>query len=91
VLRGASSNRAVWFFRDGEDVVKLSTIEEGFEACLDDRTVPSVRLGGNGRVSFGDSGEKEGNEVRDLSEIDEAELDMCEEYFRGLPRTVCDL
>lgn len=37
-------------------------------------------VGVSGRLSRGDSGEKEGNEVRDLSEaaMDEAELEGCE-------------
>ena len=43
------------------------------------------------RSFCGDSGENEGNEVKDLSDIDEAELDIYDEYFRGLTRTVCDL
>jgi hypothetical protein len=38
----------------------------------------------------GDSGEKEGNDVNDLSEIEDALLDMYEAYFRGFARTVCD-
>lgn len=48
--------------------------------------------GGNWCVSRGDSGENEGNDVRDLSEaaMDEAELDGCDVSFRALlPRTVC--
>jgi hypothetical protein len=31
---------------------------------------------GKERSSFGDSGEKEGKDVKDLSEIEDAELDM---------------
>jgi hypothetical protein len=49
-----------------------------------------MALGINGRSHFGDSGEREGKLVRDLSEIDEAELDMYEAYLRGFTLTVCD-
>ncbi|TVY90855.1 hypothetical protein LAWI1_G005110, partial [Lachnellula willkommii] len=58
----------------GDDVVKLSTMEGGdFEDLL---AVPStVGSRKEERSSLGDSGAKEGNEVRDLSEMDEAELD----------------
>jgi hypothetical protein len=52
--------------------------------------MPSVSLGARGRSSLGGSGEKEGNEVNDLSDIELAELDMYEAYLRGLIRTVCD-
>jgi hypothetical protein len=65
-------------------------MDDGLEACREDLAVPSVNLGGSGRASLGDSGEKEGNEVKDLSEMEDAELDMYEEYFRGLTRTVWD-
>jgi len=72
-------------------VVKLSTIEvagsEGFRELF---AVPFVSLGAKGRSSLGDPGEKEGNEVNDLSDIELAELDMYEAYLRGLIRTVCD-
>ena len=47
-------------------------------------------LGTRGRWSLGDSGEKDGNEVSDLSDNEEAELDIYDEYFLGLPRTVWD-
>jgi hypothetical protein len=44
------------------------------------------------RRFFGDSGEKEGNDVRDLSDaaIDEVELDAYDGVLRDLTRTVCD-
>lgn len=91
MLSGASSNRAERTVVNGSEVVRLSTIEgaepEGFRVYL---TVPSTVLGTKGRFSLGDSGEKEGNEVRDLSEMEDAELEMYELYFRGLPRSVCD-
>ena len=90
-----SSNNAALFLWEGEEVVKLLTMDiasDGFRGVL---AFASVIRGGSGRSSLGDSGANEGNEVRDLSEeaIDEAELDMYEEYFRGLLRTVwtrCD-
>ncbi|EDN93616.1 hypothetical protein SS1G_09483 [Sclerotinia sclerotiorum 1980 UF-70] len=43
-----------------------------------------------GRSCVGESPEKEGKEVNDLSEIDDAELDICEASLRDFPRTVCD-
>jgi hypothetical protein len=55
-----------------------------------DFEAPPESVGGSGRVSLGDSGENEGNEVRDLSEREDAELDMYGENFRGLLRSVCD-
>jgi hypothetical protein len=68
VLSGASSNKAVRGPLLGELVVKLATIEDGesdvFRATIG---VPS---------HFGDSGDREGKLVRDLSEMDDAELDM---------------
>lgn len=52
-------------------------------------------VGVSGRWSEGDSGEKEGNDVRDLSDaaMDEAELDGCEAMraLLLLARTVDDL
>ena len=75
MVRGASSNSAVR--STFEEVVKLSTIEGvGSEGLRDECTAPSVISGSKGRSSLGDSGEKEGNEVNDLSDIDDAELDM---------------
>jgi hypothetical protein len=89
---GASSKRAVRFFAEGDAVVRLSTIEKGSEVFREECVVPSVICGGNGRLSRGDSGENEGNEVKDLSEeaIDDAELDIYDEYFLGFTRTVPD-
>jgi hypothetical protein len=64
-----------WF--DGDDMVRLSTIEGvGSEETRDLLALPSTGGGKKERSSRGDSGEKEGNEVKDLSEIDDAELDM---------------
>lgn len=52
-------------------------MEDGLEEFRKDLGAPPPdRVGGSGRGSFGDSGEKEGKEVRDLSEMDDAELDM---------------
>lgn len=51
-------------------------MEDGLEEFRKDLPAPPDRDGGNGRGSFGDSGENEGKEVRDLSEMDDAELDM---------------
>jgi hypothetical protein len=45
---------------------------EGFCGAF---AVPSADRGKE-RSSFGDSGEKEGKDVKDLSEIEDAELDM---------------
>ena len=74
---GASSNRAERVFAEGEVIVRLSTIEEGIsEGFREDCAVPSFIRSGNVRSSLGDSGEKDGNEVKDLSEIDDAELEM---------------
>ena len=77
MLSGASSKSAERRVVEGSEDVRLSTIDgaepEGFRAPL---TVPSTVLGMKDLFSFGDSGEKEGNEVRDLSEIDDAELEM---------------
>lgn len=61
-------------------------MEEGLERCRDDFRVPSDRLGGS--AILGDSGEKEGKEVRDLSEMDDAELDIHGENLRGRVRRV---
>ena len=74
VLSGASSNKARRSFA-GDDVVRLSTMDGvDFEDLL---AVPST-VGSRKEewLSLGDSGENEGNDVRDLSEIDDAELDM---------------
>ena len=74
---GSSSNKAERC--DREDVVRLSTIEGAEpEGCLWVFAVPSVAGNGIDRSSLGASGEKEGNEVKDLSEeaIDDAELDI---------------
>lgn len=91
---GESSNNPVrsWW---GDDVVKLSTIDgAGPEIFRGVFAVPSdaANAAAKWRPSLGDSGEKDGNEVSDLSEglIEEAELEVYEEYFRGLDRTVCD-
>jgi len=77
VLSGASSNKAVRGPLLGELVVKLATIEDGesdvFRATIG---VPSIDFGIKGRSHFGDSGDREGKLVRDLSEMDDAELDM---------------
>jgi hypothetical protein len=88
---GESSKRAARFFDEGEEVVRLSTIETGSDDLRREFAAPSV-MRGKGLASLGDSGEKEGNEVNDLSEaMEEAELDMNDEYFLGLTRTVPDL
>lgn len=65
-------------------------MEEGFDRFRDDFVAPLDSWGCNGRASLGDSGENDGKEVRDLSEMDDAELDIYGENFRGLLRTVCD-
>jgi hypothetical protein len=65
-------------------------MDDGLERFRADFEAPPESVGGSGRVSLGDSGENEGNEVRDLSERDDAELDMYGENFRGLLRSVCD-
>lgn len=57
-------------------MVRLSTMEDGFERFRPDLAGPPDRVGGNGRASLGDSGEKEGKDVRDLSEMEDAELDI---------------
>ena len=76
MTRGSSSNSAT-LSRGGEDVVKHSTIEDaGSEVFREVFAVPSTIFGINGRSSFGDSGENEGKEVNDLSDIELAELDM---------------
>jgi hypothetical protein len=76
VARGASSNSATRFW-EGDKVVKLSTIEcAGSEGIREGFAVPSTVFGTSGRSSLGDSGEKEGKEVKDLSDIELAELDM---------------
>jgi hypothetical protein len=76
VARGASSNSPTRFC-EGDEVVKLSTIEcagsEGFRELF---AVPPVTFGTRGRSSLCDPGEKEGNEVNDLSDIELALLDM---------------
>jgi hypothetical protein len=41
-VSGASSNRAERVFAEGEDIVKLSTIEEGSEGFLEVCAVPSL-------------------------------------------------
>lgn len=51
-------------------------MEDGFERFRPDLAGPPDRVGGNGRASLGDSGEKEGKDVRDLSEMEDAELDI---------------
>lgn len=73
-----SSKRAALFLCEGDAVVKLLTMDVESETFRGVRAVASVIRGGNGCSSLGDSGEKEGKEVRDLSDeaIDEAELDM---------------
>jgi len=70
--------------------VRLSTIEDGLERFREDVVAPPESWGCSGRESLGDSGEKDGNEVRDLSEMEDAELEIYGENFRGLLRTVCD-
>lgn len=65
-------------------------MEDGLERFRADLEVSPESVGGSGRVSLGDSGENEGNEVSDLSEREDAELDMYGENFRGLLRRVCD-
>jgi hypothetical protein len=76
VVSGTSPNSAVRVFREGEAGVELATVEEGgSEDFLKDCAAPSLVRRSNGSP-LGDSGEKEGNEVRDLSEMDEAELDI---------------
>jgi hypothetical protein len=77
VLNGASSNREGRLRGLGDVVVKLATIDgaesDGFLGAF---AVPSNPPGRNGRSYFGDSGDKDGKLVRDLSEIEDAELDM---------------
>lgn len=90
-MRGVSSKSADREFFVGEGSVRLSTMEEGLERFREDFEAPPDSVGGSGRVSLGDSGENEGNEVRDLSDMEDAELDMYGENFRGLLRSVCDL
>jgi hypothetical protein len=51
-------------------------MEDGLERFREDFVAPPDSVGGRGRASLGDSGEKEGNEVRDLSEMEDAELDI---------------
>lgn len=97
---GASSKRA---FRDdlGVSEVRLSTIELidwGFDCFLS--AAPGVRLRGGsaklskkGLVSRGESGEKEGKDVSDLSDAatEEAELEGCDvslALWRDLVRRV---
>lgn len=99
--RGESSNSApLAVERRGEDVVKLSTMEglgrvpDGWrDEVVEDRS-PGSGWGAKGRLSFGESGEKDGKDVRDLSEAatDDAELEGCEVIFLALlGRTVWDL
>jgi hypothetical protein len=85
-----SSKSAERLFLVGECVVRLSTMEDGLERFREDFAAPPESVGGSGRVSLGDSGENEGKEVSDLSEIEDAELDMYGENFRDLLRSVCD-
>jgi hypothetical protein len=74
--RGASSNSPTRFCREDE-VVKLSTIKcAGLDGVRELFAAPFVSFGTRGRSSLGDSGEKEGKEVNDLSDIELAELDM---------------
>lgn len=77
MLTGSSSNNPLRSTR-GDVVVKLSTIEvAGPEAFLAAWDKPSFVPKPDILSFFGDSGEKEGNEVKDLSEgaTDEAELE----------------
>jgi hypothetical protein len=77
VLNGASSNREGRSCGLGEVVVKLATIDGAeLDGFLGTFAVPSKPPGSKGRSYFGDSGDKEGKLVSDLSEIDDAELDM---------------
>lgn len=71
-----SSNRAERLLLVGDGVVRLSTMEDGLERFREDFVAPPDSVGGRGRASLGDSGEKEGKEVRDLSEMEDAELDI---------------
>jgi len=74
---GPSSNKAERVFAEGEETVKLSTIEEGEpEDFRVGCAVPSSIRNWNTRPFLGGSGENEGNDVKDLSEIDDAELEM---------------
>lgn len=59
----------------GDLIVRLSTMETESEVLREVVAVLSDMRGGNGRSSLGDSGEKEGNEVRDLSDMEEVELE----------------
>jgi hypothetical protein len=78
VVIGASSNKAPRFCAEGEDVVKLSTMDEGFEVFLGTFAVPSVIFGVSGLSSLEPSGENDGKDVRLLSDeaIDDAELEI---------------
>ena len=90
VVKGTSSNKAV---RSTLGAVKLSTTEGAdFDSLRGVLVVESLVCDekGSGRSSLGDSGENEGNEVKDLSEIEDAELDIYEVYFLDLTLTVCD-
>ncbi len=76
VVSGASSNSAFRFW-DGDEVVKLSTMDTaGSEGFREPFAVPSTYRGIKGRSSRGDSGENEGKDVKDLSEMEDAELDI---------------
>ena len=79
MLKGSSSKRAWRAAWDGATAVKSSTKEAaGPDALLTDCAVPSVRPALNVHSSFGGSGEKDGNDVKDLSDaaIEEAELEV---------------
>lgn len=78
---GVSSNRAMRFCCAGEEVVKLSTINAARKGLF---AVLSVVCEANNRSSLGESGEKEGKDVNDLSETDDAELEIWDGYLRGL-------
>lgn len=91
MLSGASSNKALRILVAESEPVRVSTIEgAGSDAFRLLVLESSLDLGIVGRWSFGDSGEKDGKEVRDLSDMEEAELVRNDEFLRYFARYVCD-
>lgn len=101
--RGASSKRAALELEDGDEVTKAPTRDcanlETFRTVADEGSLVGANLGESLKDSMrgctgeesGD-GEREGNEVRLLSEgATEGFKEVLEACFRGLTRTVLDL
>lgn len=91
VETGASPNNAVRGRSDGDDVVKLSTIDragsEGFRGVRPESLFVSGES--NDRWSLGVSGENEGNDVKDLSDgaREDADDEVYDEQFLGFRGT----